>query len=726
MPNITIYKDALDTTGIVEESSKVVDMIRDGRWKSKVTQLNLLPKGSKQQEQMKKTLHGIAWQGTFSHRKHDALVCHSGLIACDFDHIPEDKWQEYREVLTKSPHTYALFQSPRREGLKAIFRIPPCDPERHREYARGLKSYFEGYECYDHYEDTSRLCFGSYDPDIYFNPDATEFTYLVPITKGSQGVEDEPVVIESEDDCNVIFRKCIYSAEVTRGLKYVNSNKHRYIISVLFSALKAGLPKKYIIDHLYNHCKQIKQADPVDKEDFITRANNVYDNHQDLMGKHPFRASTAPVTREETDDEPINPSFPIDALPMDVALLLKELNKSYNYSVDFMAVSALWAIATINGNKYKLRVKNEWIAPTIFWFACVGDSGTMKSHPMDSIIRTIKGIDKASKVAFDRNYEQWEIDDLSYNNHSKTRNPNKKPVFKQLIVGDFTLEALHVVHSNNRRGIGLYKDELKGFFNDMDKYRKGSDEQFWLESFNNKSYVVNRMRSDRPLMINDTMINILGAIQPDILMRLTRELSGNGMINRFLFTANETGIYPISRQDIDPAWMKWWDTRIRAFHDSIEYTDSEDTEILEMTHEAMDIFLQADKMFCELQRSDNETNAIKNYLSKMKTYLPRLALTLCIMDSVFEDGFLTVNSEHMERAKSLCEYFISSARLAFDDSEKRQEIQAVTNAMKSSTKTEKIIALFNKGYKQSDIAKELVTPKSYVSKICKELKEPEK
>jgi hypothetical protein len=62
----------------------------------------------------------------------------------------------------------------------------------------------------------------------------------------------------------------------------------------------------------------------------------------------------------------------------------------------------------------------------------------------------------------------------------KQRANETKPGFKQTIVSDSTLEALHVVHSINKTRICFYKDELVGFLNDMNRYRKGSDEQSGL------------------------------------------------------------------------------------------------------------------------------------------------------------------------------------------------------------------------------------------------------
>jgi hypothetical protein len=103
----------------------------------------------------------------------------------------------------------------------------------------------------------------------------------------------------------------------------------------------------------------------------------------------------------------------------------------------------------------------------------------------------------------------------------------------------------------------------------------------------------------------------------------------------------------------------------------------------------------------------------------MKTYLPRFALLMCLFDSHFEQGMMTITSDHMDRAKQICDYFISSARFVFNDSDKRQEVDSIIGTMKGSTKKEKVIALFNKGFKQVEICRALNMAKGNVSPILK-------
>ena len=146
-----------------------------------------------------------------------------------------------------------------------------------------------------------------------------------------------------------------------------------------------------------------------------------------------------------------------------------------------------------------------------------------------------------------------------------------------------------------------------------------------------------------------------------------------------------------------------------------------ETELLEMTPEAFGLLIKMDARLCNLQQSDDETNGMKNYINKIKTYMPRFALLMCVIDYCFDGGQKVVNTNHMERATKLADYFIRSARHIFAEGERTAEIKSVGRLLvqKGLSKTEQIIELHKKDYKQVEIAKMLNTPKTYVSRVLK-------
>jgi len=401
-------------------------------------------------------------------------------------------------------------------------------------------------------------------------------------------------------------------------------------------------------------------------------------------------------------------SFPIDVFPEQIQDYILELNRTLNFHIDFSSAAAMFTVSTINGNKYKLRVKNGWDAQTIFWFACVGYPGTIKTHPVKTFIRPLNNIDIASKQLYDAEMSH-------YDPNAKGKGAMPKPKFRQILISDYTVEALHSIHDINKRGIGLYKDELKGFLNDMNKYRKGSDEEFWLESFNNGSYIVNRVTKD-PILVKNICINIIGTIQHDVLSKVASDYKGNGLIDRFLFTASESTVYELTNQEIDNFHEDLWNELIKKCNRYFDYIDSQDTEILDMDAETFSIYQEIDRKYVSMQNSEDYTQEIKNYLSKMKTYVPRFALLLAIMESVCDETLPEVKKIHMINAGRIADYFINTAKSTLSFNEHQSEINELVSTMKSLTRDEKIIKLHQKGIKISEIARFFSLTRQSVSK----------
>lgn len=410
---------------------------------------------------------------------------------------------------------------------------------------------------------------------------------------------------------------------------------------------------------------------------------------------------------KKTQDIPPD-NFPIDVFPEQIQDYILELNRTLNFHIDFSAAAAMFTIATVNGNKFKLRVKNGWDAQTIFWFACVGYPGTIKTHPVKTFIKPLSNIDVLSKKIWDEEMKR-------YNPDAKPKDRTPKPQFKQILISDYTVEALHSIHDINKRGIGLYKDELKGFLNDMNKYRNGSDEEFWLESFNNGNYIVNRVTKD-PIMVKNICINVIGTIQHDVLAKVVSEYRGNGLIDRFLFTASESKVYELTSDEIDPFHADLWDELIQRCNRHFTYLDSESTELLEMDADTFSTYQEIDRQYVSMQNSDDYSQEIKNYLSKMKTYVPRFALLLAIMESVCEETYPEVKQHHMVNAGRVANYFIKTAASTFSFNEAQSEIEGLVSTMKSLTRDEKIVRLYQKGIKVSEIARYFSLTRQAISK----------
>lgn len=187
---VSICKNAKDTITVAIYSAGVLADIKSGRWLAQIDEIRrMYTKGGKSTvKALKCNLPGILWSGQFSQRNVDGLTQYSGLLVADLDELG-DQLPRVRDQLMLSPHVYAVFRSPTWSGLKAVFRVP-ADAQLHvksfeavREHVRALC----GSEIDPSGKDVTRLCFVSYDPETFVNPNTvTELT--VPSHGESLGV----------------------------------------------------------------------------------------------------------------------------------------------------------------------------------------------------------------------------------------------------------------------------------------------------------------------------------------------------------------------------------------------------------------------------------------------------------------------------------------------------------------------------------------------------------
>ena len=112
------------------------------------------------------------FSGVFTSRNDKNLVQHSGLMAVDFDHLPN--LEEVRQALLADDYfdTQLLFVSPSGDGLKWIIEID-TQKVTHSEYFTAVANYIHqtyGIEVDKSGRDISRACFLPHDPNAFIHP----------------------------------------------------------------------------------------------------------------------------------------------------------------------------------------------------------------------------------------------------------------------------------------------------------------------------------------------------------------------------------------------------------------------------------------------------------------------------------------------------------------------------------------------------------------------------
>lgn len=183
---VSLYSNVLQTT----ELPKLVDVteilydILGGKWKKPIEQLR-----ESKDSNIKKTLPCVVFSGEMttpvdkvtgggkhysSYRDDASLAIHSGMCVIDLDHITDIA--KVRDTLCGIEEVYSVFTSPSGDGLKVIYRIP-TDISKHRGYYKSILFDLEslGIEVDTTSINESRLCFVSYDPELYLNEYASMY-----------------------------------------------------------------------------------------------------------------------------------------------------------------------------------------------------------------------------------------------------------------------------------------------------------------------------------------------------------------------------------------------------------------------------------------------------------------------------------------------------------------------------------------------------------------------
>ncbi|HKR05365.1 MAG TPA: VapE domain-containing protein, partial [Bacteroidia bacterium] len=272
------------------ELEEVLNCIKSGENKTKIILLRKLIAESKNDEydRQKKCLPAFTPCGTFKGgRKHDLITSYSRIIILDIDDVSEYKLQELVESCRRDLFVLAAFISPSGKGAKILVQVS-SDADHHKSAFQQVKVYYQKLlkiKIDESGKDLTRLCFLSYDPGLYFNPDAKIFE----INSDQKYKKDQKENVES------IYNDCILKTETK--FQFIDGNRNNFIHHLACNCNRSGVSLRdalsYILrDYNYNH-EEAKKT--------ITSAYNNYEEHDSLKNIRENKAKRASIILEIED-----------------------------------------------------------------------------------------------------------------------------------------------------------------------------------------------------------------------------------------------------------------------------------------------------------------------------------------------------------------------------------------------------------------------------------------
>jgi hypothetical protein len=264
------------------------------------------------------------------------------------------------------------------------------------------------------------------------------------------------------------------------------------------------------------------------------------------------------------------PEFPIDVLDPASRDFIRRASHGAGVTYAHVAVPLLSIVSGQIGTARRVMAARSWTEPASIWTSLVGFSGTGKTPGLDVSKRHLAKVEqnrreKIAELQCDHETrmesaraatKKWkkEVEEAV----ETGRTPPPRPasaielrdfIAPRLSVSNATVERLAVLLQARPYGLMIIADELAGLFLNMGRYSKGSDKEFWLEAWNGKHYIVERMGRP-PVAIDHLLIGITGGLQPD---KLVRSFQGDddGMYARVLFSWPPEPQYRALTNEID-------------------------------------------------------------------------------------------------------------------------------------------------------------------------------
>lgn len=239
-----IFKNVWDTKCSHEyHVINILSAIRNGKWKDKIEAYRAETDGENRRK-IKNALPCVTFCGTFKTRKASEMKDYSGVMVIDIDNIKESSLDRFKRAICNDVHTAACFVSPGK-GLKVLF-VTDQPQKYHKTVFNEVKDYFHNnyrIEIDKSGKDVSRLCFISYDPELYFNNDYELFTCDAEAIEERFNSRDNYVSdnMTVSNDANKVMEVCVKFTNNSSIGRYAKGNRNNYVHALSCNLNRAGM-----------------------------------------------------------------------------------------------------------------------------------------------------------------------------------------------------------------------------------------------------------------------------------------------------------------------------------------------------------------------------------------------------------------------------------------------------------------------------------------------------
>ncbi|MFV0151504.1 DUF5906 domain-containing protein [Empedobacter falsenii] len=332
------FNEVINTISV----EQIVTEIKEGTYKSQILYLRKSLEQGKMEpyEKAKKSLLAFTPSATFKGgRKLDYLQNYNQIIVLDIDKVEKNKLAEIKQKAIELSTTLVAFISPSNNGLKLFIKVSTNQDE-HKNTYNIVKEFYEKeleIEIDKSGKDITRLCFYSYDPEIYFNPNAEVFSCYSELVseshlthKSNETHRNHPQNSFTETyqnpftpDTNTLIEHCVRFTK--QKMDYVEGNRNNFVHQLACNLNRKGIRYAEALGFIlsdYNY-NEIEVMNAVKSAYNNTHEFGTDKEYKTPKTKEKTNPKSSTTNEEEIDDDEEKPAA-IERLEM-------FLNKRYNF-----------------------------------------------------------------------------------------------------------------------------------------------------------------------------------------------------------------------------------------------------------------------------------------------------------------------------------------------------------------------------------------------------------
>ena len=522
--------------------------IKSDKYKPEIEEIRSLLDQGKTEEasNKKKQLLAFTPSGVFKDKR---LLTHleryTGFLHLDFDKLTPEQLQHAFQVITGIPYTFMCFVSPSGNGLKVFIEVN-TGMEHHDIAYQQVQKYYEdatGLKADPSCKDITRLCFMSYDPNLYANIHNQKFNVEIPNVQQKQDCQ-EPVVTKPQTpppvpvDLNTAF---IFEQQIqftNQKSTYQDGNRNNYLYILGSNCNRAGLSELDTVQY----CTQYFDLPEKEIREVVGSA---YKHHAAEFAKF------ANIANLQTDDEQVDFLKNTPTLPDEVFDTLPDLLRqgtqafSDNRKRDVFFTGA---IAILSGCLPGVTgiYAQERVYPHLYTFI-IAPAASGKG-----VLKNAKRLaDKYHKQVVEQSREaqkRYEMEMVDFKNRQNQRKkdepiPEKpeEPPFRIVFIPANCSQARIIEHLKANDGQGIICETEADTMSSTKKQDWGDYSAIMRAAFHHEKISVSRKTNNEFVEVDEPRLAITLTGTPAQAPRLIASAE-DGLFSRFLFYAYKNEI----------------------------------------------------------------------------------------------------------------------------------------------------------------------------------------